>query len=333
MEQMWEILEDQALKESIRKRPGMYIGAIGLPGLESMLLQALDSLVQMAKDVSQTELNIEVADNQFNLTFFSKSGLEFNKRKENNHQPYLFLAILNALCEQLGCSIETDGQRRLQIYQAGERQKQVTIKLGESIDKLELAFLPERRLFGETPLSYFILFNRCQELAMLNSGLKITLSDGGIQRNQLYYKQGLVEYIFQKDDSITRGKEPLIIKVAKEDIEIQAVISKNWSASVRDSYVNGHFTSDGGTHLAGFLKGSVDAVNQFLEETNRFTYLTEANFSERFDFVLSVTIKRPKYVGAVKRKIRNPELYKLVKDAVFQEMSSFLKRNPSWYSN
>ncbi|MEI5994608.1 hypothetical protein [Candidatus Enterococcus mansonii] len=333
-ENIWKALDDDVLKDSIRKRPSMYIGAIGPTGLESMVLQVLDHLLQLAVDIKQTELSIELSEKQFIFSFFSKKGLYLDKQQEDQYTPpYLFLSVVNALSEQLGFGVEKQGKRIIQIYQDGQLNKKAFIPSEDEGQRIELAFTPDQTLFGQQPLSYFILFNRCQELAMLNSGLTISLTDGNKQKNYFHYEQGLVEYILQKDDSITRIGQPLVINTISEGVTIQAVISKNGSTSIKDSFVNGHLPADGGTHLDGFVQGTVDAINQFLEETNRLKYLTTENFSERFDIVLSIKVKRPRYTGAIKKKIRNPELYKIVKKAVFDDVSIFLKRHPSWYSN
>ncbi|MEI5991070.1 hypothetical protein A5881_002603 [Enterococcus termitis] len=331
-ENIWKALDDDVLKDSIRKRPGMYIGGIGPTGLESMLLQVLDHLLQLAVDLKQAELSIELSEKQFIFSFFSKKGFLLDKSPEEQYTPpYLFLSVVNALSEQLGFGVEKLGKRTIQIYQNGQLNKKALIPSEDEGQRIELAFTPDETLFGNKPLSYFILFNRCQELALLNSGLTISLTDGKKQKNYFHYEQGLVEYIFQKDDSITRNGQPLIINTVSEGVTIQAVISKNGSTSIKDSFVNGHLPADGGTHLDGFIQGTVDAINQFLEETNRLKYLTTDNFSERFDVVLSIKVKRPRYTGAVKKKIRNPELYKIVKEAVFTDVSIFLKRHPAWY--
>lgn len=331
---IWKALDNTVLQENIRKRPNMYIGGIGPTGLESMVLQVLDQLLLLSSDLSQCELSIELSDSQLIFSFFSKKPLLVNKQAEESHTPpYLFLTTVNALSEQVGVGIERAGKRIIQIYQQGTLIKKVLIPSKDKGERMELALTPDKTLFGDKQLSYFILFNRCQILAMLNSQLEISITDGAKQKNTICYEQGLIEYIYQKDDSITRSSEPLVIHTVNEGVVIDAVISKNGATSVNDSFVNGHLPADGGTHQEGFIEGTVEAINQFLEETNRLKYLTRENFSERFDAVLSIKVQRPRYTGAVKKKIRNPELYKIVKEAVFEEVSIFLRRHPFWYSN
>lgn len=330
-ENIWQVLEDELLKENIQKRPAMFLGATGQAGMESLILQALDSLLGLAQNIGTADLAIELSDKQIIFSYYTEKAFFLEKEKVGAASPYLFLAVVNALSEQMGFGVETKGKRVIQIYNDGLLKQKVLIPSDEETERIELAFTPNKEIFGNKPLSYFVLFNRCQELAMLNSGLKISLTDGGQQKNVFHYTQGLVEYIFQKDDSITRGGQPIVINTTRENVKIQAVISKNSSASIQDGFVNGHLPSDGGTHLDGFIHGAVDAVNQFLEETNRLKYLTTDNFTERFDLVLSIDVKRPRYVGVVKKKIRNPELYKIVREAAFEEISLFLKRHPAWY--
>ncbi|MBL1227691.1 hypothetical protein IW492_00410 [Enterococcus sp. BWB1-3] len=331
-EDFWIALQNEKVIDNIRKRPGMYIGALGLSGLESMMIQLLDYLLGMAGAPEVSQLAIELSGEQILLSFSSKRKWLFGQKNEQSSSPYLFLQIMLALSEQVGISMQTPKKREIRIYQQAAVVKEASLSSKGEEYRLELAFTPNPAYFGTQQFSYFILFNRCQQLAMLHSGLMITLTDGKDQKNILHYQQGLVEYIFQKDNSLTRGRKPLIIRTSREDVLIQAVISKNPSASIRDSFVNSHLPADGGTHLDGFIQGAVDGMNQFLGETSRMKIMTVENFPERFDFVLSIKIKqRPRYAGTVRQKIRNPELYKIVREAISEEVSIFLRRHPSWY--
>lgn len=332
-ENIWKILENQELKNNIQKRPSMYIGAVGLTGLEGMVLSILDHFIQLSINRKETTIIIEMIGNQYSFSCHNKQGFYTDKPMEQQISSYSFLAIINALSSQFGFGVEKFGKRVIRIYQQSELKKKALIPSEEKRERIELAFTPNEKIFNKNRVSYFSLFNRCQQLAMLNSGLTIQLTDGKQQKNYLYYQEGLVEYIYQKDSSLTRVSHPLIFKTVSNEIEIQAVISKNSSTSVRDSFVNDHLPTDGGTHLEGFIQGAVDAMNQFLENTQRFKYLTNENFAERFDFVLSIRMKRPRYIGAVKKKVRNPELYKILKESTFEEVSKYLKYNRHWYSN
>ena len=330
-EDFWIALENELAIANIRKRPGMYIGALGPSGLENMVIQLLDDLLGLTVAPEGYRLTIELAGEQLLLTFSGRKKWLPGQGVEQSSSPFLFMQILLALSQQVGLSVQTPKSRKIRIYQEGEIVKEATVRSKEEEYRLELAFTPNPMYLGTQQISYFVLLNRCQQLAMLHSGLTISLTDGADQKNKLYYQQGLVEYIFQRDNSLTRGRKPIVIKTYREDIAIQAVISKNPSASVRDSFVNDHYPSDGGTHLDGFIQGAVDGMNQFLGETGRMKIMTLENFPERFDFVLSIRVKRPRYAGAVKQKIRNPELYKIVRDAISEEVSIFLRRHPSWY--
>lgn len=330
-EDFWTVLENEQTLESIRKRPGMYIGALGLSGFENMMIQLLDELLKLPDSPENAQLNIELSENQIILSLTCKKNWRLNQDNEFGTLPHLSLQVLLALSEQLGLSIETPKKREIRIYQETALVK--SAEMASKIDdyRLELAFTPNQAYLGSKQVSYFVLFNRCQQLAMLYSGLAINLIEGSKQKNYLCYEQGLVEYIFQKDHALTRGIRPLVIRTVREDVLIQAVISKNPSASIRDSFVNGHLPIEGGTHMDGFIQGAVDGMNKFLEETNRMKIMTLENFPERFDFVLSIQVKRPRYAGAVKQKIRNPELYKILREAIAEEVFRFLTRYPSWY--
>lgn len=326
-------LKNDQFNPSIQKRPNMFIGTVGIAGLENMIVQTLDGLLGLFSETNQGILTIDVSQRQFTFSITAHQPFLMEQEKEGANSPFLYLAVLQALSEQVGISLENPDERKIFIYQKGSLKKQVSIPLEEGQHKIELAFIPDQQLFGPKQLSYFVLFNRCQQLAMLNAGLTIELSKGEEQKNKLFYKTGLIEYIFQKDNSMTRESQPLVLKTTSDEVQIEAVISKNGSAHVRDTFVNGHLPVDGGTHYEGFVDGMVAAINQYLAETNRLNYLTSEKFVERFDFVVAIKIPRPRYTGIIKKKIRNPELYKIMKEATFKEVSIYLRRHPSWYLN
>ncbi|MGL4695917.1 hypothetical protein [Enterococcus larvae] len=330
-EDFWKVLEDEQALENIRKRPGMFIGALGLSGFENMMIQLFDELLKLADLPEKAQLNIELSKNQIILSLTCKREWRLKLENEYGYSSHLPIQVLLALSEQVGLSLETPKKREIRIYQQGKLVKAAEVASKSEEYRLELAFTPNPAYLGSKQVSYFVLFNRCQQLAMLHSGLEINLANGEGQKNHLQYEQGLVEYIFQKDYALTRGIRPLIIKTAREDVLIQAVISKNPSASIRDSFVNGHLPIEGGTHMDGFIQGAVDGMNRFLEETSRMKIMTIENFPERFDFVLSIQVKRPRYAGAVKQKIRNPELYKILRETISEEVFRFMTRHPSWY--
>lgn len=326
----WQTLEDDVQREKLRKNPFLFLGSLGASGLEALLMHTLDALIQVTPFPKEASLSVVFSDRQMLFTLTSDKELLMNKMMTLSY-PFLFL--LYAFSEQLGISLEENDQRFIQIYEGSVLKQDVQMFVQAEQHRLEIAFTPDATLFGEKLPDYFMLLHRCQQLAMLHSGLRITLAQDAMQRNELHYEQGLIAYLFQRDDPTFRSSQPLVIQTEKEGVQIEAVLSKNGMAHIADSFVNDHFLIEGGTHLEGFLQGSVAALNQFLEETNRFQYLTPENLSERFDFVLSIHMENPKYHRGVRKKIRNPELAHLVNTAIFDEMILFLRRHPTWYTN
>jgi DNA gyrase subunit B len=326
-------LENDMLYSVIKKRPNMFVGTNGPAGFENVILQTLDGLLSLFSDSNSGILQVELLQQQVVFSIVDNQPLQLKQEATTNHTPFLYMAILQALSEQLGISIESAGKREIYIYQQGAQKKRLTLPLKNKQHKIEIAFRPNRQFFGQTSLSYFKLFRRCQQLAMLNSGLTIHLTNGAEQRNTFFYQNGLTEYIFQQDESLTRGKYPLIFQAEQENIKLEAVISKNSCAHIADTFVNGHLPVGGGTHYDGFVEGIVAAINEYFEETKRLKYLTAENFAERFDFVVTIKMKQPRYAGVIRKKVRNPELYTIIKALTFNEVATFLRKYPTWHIN
>ena len=191
-------------------------------------------------------------------------------------------------------------------------------------------FWPDTQIFGTESLSYMRVLQQCQQIAMLNPGLKILLTQEEEQKNLCYYPKGLSNYLFEKDNPLTRKAAPIIQAKQTELALVQFILSKNHAPQVQKTFVNGHYPSLGGTHYEGFLDGVVVAFNQFLEEQHYSLSVTADSFLAEFDFVLAITIPKPRYTDATKTILRNTELYEVVKEVVFDELQHYFQRHPKW---
>ncbi|MGK0551679.1 hypothetical protein ACSFB8_04850 [Enterococcus faecalis] len=331
-EKVLAAIENETLRANIQKRPNRYLGSVGSAGLETLMLQTLDNLVALFGDTGQGHLQIELTPQQLLFSLDSSQPLDFAGLSNETQTPLLFLTAWLALSEQFGISFELPNTRKIYIYQKGLRVQQLDIPMAnQRCYKLELALQPNQHFFGTERPSYFKLFRRCQQLAFLNSGLQISLTDGLKQKNDFCYQNGLTEYLYQQDERLTRMSQPLTFKVADAHLQLAVAVSKNSAARIKDTFVNGQLPIAGGTHYEGFIDGMVAALNQHLEQTKRIKYITRENFTDRFDFVLALKIKHPRYTGVFKKKIRNAELYQQVKDHTFDKVTQFLNRHSSWY--
>ncbi|MGQ4818366.1 DNA topoisomerase II, partial [Enterococcus faecium] len=129
------------------------------------------------------------------------------------------------------------------------------LPIEETQERIEVLFWPDTQIFGTESLSYMRVLQQCQQIAMLNPGLKILLKQQEEQKNLCYYPKGLSNYLFEKDNPLTRKAAPIIQAKQTELTLVQFILNKNHAPQVQKTFVNGHYPSLGGTHYEGFLDG------------------------------------------------------------------------------
>ena len=355
--------------EAVRKRPAMYIGDIGEKGLHHLVYEVVDNSIDEAlagycSDISVTineDNSITVKDNGRGIpTDFhekeGKSALEvvltvlhaggkFDKGsyKVSGGLHGVGVSCVNALSTLLIAEIHREGRIFRQTYSKGVPTSQVEV-VGTCEDRgTIITFKPDGSIFTHTTeYKYDILANRLRELAFLNKGIHLTLTDkrqkdndGNFLSEHFYSEEGLKEFVKYLD--ATRG-EPIIDSIIYLDterngvpVEVAMQYNESYSENVH-SYVNNINTIEGGTHLTGFRRALTRTLKKYADESGMLTKLKfEINgddFREGLTAVVSVKVAEPQFEGQTKTKLGNDEVSAAVDSALSAALANYLEENP-----
>jgi len=353
--------------EAVRKRPAMYIGDIGEKGLHHLVYEVVDNSIDEALAGHCDEIGVIIhEDNSITVTDNGrgiptdyhekegKSALEvvmtvlhaggkFDKDsyKVSGGLHGVGVSCVNALSIMLKAEVHRDGKIHTQEYSIGKPVTEI-IEVGTT-DKTgtNVTFRPDDSIFNVTTYKYSILANRLRELAFLNSGIKIRLTDEreldeeGNQRSELFFSErGLEEFV----EFIDEAREKLIdkaihISTEKNDVPVEIAILYNTSFSENIySYVNNINTIEGGTHLTGFRRGLTRTLKTFAEKSGMLSKLkfdiNGDDFREGLTAVISVKVQEPQFEGQTKTKLGNSEVSLSVDQAVSTMLANYLEENP-----
>ena len=355
--------------EAVRKRPAMYIGDIGEKGLHHLVYEVVDNSIDEALagycthiDVTINENNsISVRDNGRGIpTDYhekeGKSALEvvltvlhaggkFDKGsyKVSGGLHGVGVSCVNALSTQLIAEVHRGGKIYRQSYSKGVPTSKMEI-IGDTEDRgTTITFLPDSSIFTlTTEYKYDTLANRLRELAFLNKGIHLSLTDlrqkdeeGTPLHEEFYSKDGLQEFVKYLD--ATRGEslteEVIYIDTEYNGVPVEVAMQYNNSFSENvHSYVNNINTIEGGTHLTGFRMALTRTLKRYAEESGMLAKLKfEINgedFREGLTAVVSVKVAEPQFEGQTKTKLGNSEISAAVNGAVASAMALYLEEHP-----
>uniref|UniRef100_UPI0040568E69 DNA topoisomerase (ATP-hydrolyzing) subunit B n=1 Tax=Alistipes sp. TaxID=1872444 RepID=UPI0040568E69 len=355
--------------EAVRKRPAMYIGDIGEKGLHHLVYEVVDNSIDEAlaghcSDIFVTineDNSISVKDNGRGIPTDwhekeGKSALEvvltvlhaggkFDKGsyKVSGGLHGVGVSCVNALSTLLVAEIHRGGKIYKQSYSKGVPTSKVEI-VGECEDRgTTITFKPDAEIFTLTTVyRYEILANRLRELAFLNKGIHLTLTDRRQQNEQgeflsehFYSEEGLKEFVKYLD--ATRGEpitESIIyLDTEKNGVPVEVAMQYNDSFSENvHSYVNNINTIEGGTHLTGFRRALTRTLKKYADESGMLQKLkfeiAGDDFREGLTAVVSVKVAEPQFEGQTKTKLGNDEVSAAVDQAMSAALANYLEENP-----
>lgn len=360
----------QALEgiEHVRMRPSMYIGDIGPRGLHHLVYEVVDNSIDEAMggycdriDVWINEDNsISVKDNGRGIPvdIHKKEGVsalevvmtkigaggKFDKDsyKVSGGLHGVGVSCVNALSSHTKATVYKDGKIYEQEYERGKALYPVKVVGETDIRGTLVTFVPDKDIFQQTiEYSFDTLSARLRELAFLNKGIKISITDkrrkdeeGEFVREDYYSDEGLPEFVRYLDDT----REPLIKAVIsmegeKNDIPVEVAMIYNTSyAENLHSYVNNINTHEGGTHLSGFRRGLTTTLKKYADSSGMLDKLkfeiTGDDFREGLTAIISVKVAEPQFEGQTKTKLGNREVTSAVSQAVSDMLTNYLEENP-----
>ena len=349
--------------EAVRKRPGMYIGTTSERGLHHLVWEIVDNSVDEAMagfcDTIDVEIFgdnfIKVVDNGRGMptdihpkthvstieTIFTvlHAGGKFdnNSYKVSGGLHGVGASVVNALSEWLEVYVERDGEK---YYQRFERGHSVApLKMIGSTERrgTTVIFKPDPEIFKETCVfSYDTLKSRIQQLAFLNKGLKLTLTDSRkeVKKDVFMYEGGIKEYV----SYLNRNKTALHNDVVYFEEEIEGVVVELALQYTTDDYsnvysfVNNIRTIDGGTHEEGFKSSLTRILNNYAKSSNllrKDEVLNGDDVREGLTAIISCKISEPQFEGQTKTRLGNTEARRIVSQTMIDQFDAYLKENPA----
>ena len=359
----------QALEgiEHVRLRPSMYIGDVGVRGLHHLVYEVVDNSIDEALagycdtiSVTIHEGNgISVKDNGRGIPVDfhekeQKSALEvvmtkigaggkFDKDsyKVSGGLHGVGVSCVNALSTSLIATVQRDGKIYQQKYSQGKALGNVQEIGASEITGTEVFFQPDESIFNELVYNYDTLAARLRELAFLNKGITITLTDervkeenGEFKSETFYSEGGLKEFVEFIDGNREGIMDVIFMEGERDDIPVEVAMRYNTSFNENlHSYVNNINTHEGGTHLAGFRRALTRTLKKYADELGipqkEKVEVTGDDFREGLTAVISVKGMEPQFEGQTKTKLGNSEVSGAVDKIVGEMLSNFLEENPN----
>ncbi len=353
--------------EAVRKRPAMYIGDISEKGLHHLVYEVVDNAIDEAMAGYCTHIDviinpgnsITVQDNGRGIPVDMhekehKSALEvvmtvlhaggkFNKDsyKVSGGLHGVGVSCVNALSTHMKTEVFRDGKHYEQNYSCGKPLDEVRCVGSADIRGTRQTFQPDDTIFTVTEYQYEILATRLRELAYLNAGITIRLTDkrtadenNQYKHDEFYSTEGLKEFVRYIDSSrIPLIGDVIYLNTEKQGVPIEAAIIYNngYSENVH-SYVNNINTIEGGTHLAGFRRALTRTLKKYADDTKALekakVEISGEDFREGLTAIVSVKVAEPQFEGQTKTKLGNNEVTGAVDQAVGEALTYYLEEHP-----
>ena len=353
--------------EAVRKRPAMYIGDIGVKGLHHLVYEVVDNSIDEA--LAGYCSNIEVYINEDNSITVEDDGrgipTDFHE-KEGKSALEVVLTVLhaggkfdkdsykvsgglhgvgvscvNALSNLLVAEVHRQGKVHVQKFSKGAPLGPMEITGETDSHGTIITFKPDDSIFIATEYNYEILSSRLRELAYLNKGVRLNITDkrekdenGNYRRDEFYSTDGLKEFVkFLDENRESLIDNTIYIDTERDGVPVEVAMQYNTSFSENvHSYVNNINTIEGGTHLTGFRRALTRTLKKYAEDSGMLSKVKfEINgddFREGLTAVISVKVQEPQFEGQTKTKLGNSEVSGAVDQAITTALTHYLEENP-----
>ena len=353
--------------EAVRKRPAMYIGDISAKGLHHLVYEVVDNSIDEA--LAGYCSHIEVYINEDNSITVQDNGrgipVDWHEKEQRSALEVVMTVLhaggkfdkgsykvsgglhgvgvscVNALSTHMKTQVFRDGKIYQQEYSCGKPLYPVKVVGDADRTGTRQQFWPDRSIFTAHEYSYDVLANRMRELAFLNAGITITLTDlrdkdeeGKARTETFHSEEGLREFVRFVDSSREHLFNDIIyLNTEKQGVPIEVAIMYNTSYSENiHSYVNNINTIEGGTHLAGFRTALTRTLKKYAEDTKALekakVEIAGEDFREGLTAVISIKVAEPQFEGQTKTKLGNSEVAGAVQQAVAETLTNYLEEHP-----
>jgi DNA gyrase subunit B len=347
--------------EAVRKRPAMYIGSTGSPGLHHLVYEVVDNSVDEAMAGFCSVINVcinsddsitveddgrgipvdkhpteKISAAEVVLTKLHAGGkFENSAYKVSGGLHGVGVSCVNALSESLSAEIKRGGGVYELKFKRGVAEKKIK-KTGTSKKTgTAITFKPDSEIFEMVEYSFNILSARLRELAYLNSGLKIVLEDKReAKKEEYFYKGGIASYVEHLNSTKeVIHKKPIYVLSKKEGTIVEASLQYHDGYNeTLFSFANNINTNEGGTHLIGFRSALTRTINKYAKDNNLLKNSPAPSgddVREGLTAILSVKLPDPQFEGQTKGKLGNSEMKGLVEQSLNETLASFFEENPS----
>ena len=348
--------------EAVRKRPAMFIGDIGQRGLHHCIYEVVDNSVDEALAGYCDKITVEVgkdgsitvADNGRGIPVelhpeMKVSALEvvmttLHAGGKFDHDSYkvsgglhgVGVSVVNALSEWCWVEVSREGEVYRQDYKIGVPQGKVKKVGKKKATGTKTSFYPDFNIFKKSEYKFDIIASRLRELAFLNKGLTIVLTDHRTGKEvTFFYKGGLSSFVeYLNENKTPLYKKPIHFQKYEDGIDVEIAIQYNDSyAESVYSYVNNINTIEGGTHLSGFRSALTRSINNYSKKNNSIKKkditLVGDDSREGLTAVISVKVSDPQFEGQTKTKLGNSEVRGVVEQVTNEFLGDFFEENPS----
>ncbi|MBD3248411.1 DNA topoisomerase (ATP-hydrolyzing) subunit B [Candidatus Woesearchaeota archaeon] len=344
--------------DAVRKRPGMYIGSTSIKGLHHLVYEAVDNSIDEALAGFCTRIDISlnkdgsvtIIDNgrgipvdmhsKFNMPAVQvvmtklHAGGKFGKGvyKVSGGLHGVGISVANALSKNLTVEIKRDGKIYKQEYARGKPETELKVIGDTEGTGTTITFMPDEEIFETTDFHFDTLSSRLRELAFLNKGLMINVSDKRTgKKHEFKYDGGIVSFIEYLDKNKTPLHKSIYFEKEKDSSVVE--IAMQYNDSYQDNiftFANNINTEEGGTHLNGFKAALTRTFNNYAKKHNliKDEKLSGEDAREGLTAVISVKVSEPQFEGQTKTKLGNSEIRGIVESIVSSNLGDFLEQNP-----
>ncbi len=348
--------------EAVRMRPSMYIGSISGRGLHHLVYEVVDNSIDEALAGYCNDIHVIIHEDNSITVRDNGRGIPVDMmKKEGKPAVEVIMTVLhaggkfgdggykvsgglhgvgvtcvNALSEKMEVEVRRDGKTYGIEFAQGKTTRPLYEKGTASETGTTVHFKPDSTIFTELVYSYETLRLRIRELAFLNKGIKITLSDERSGKSEVFhFEGGIIEFVRFVDENKDKiHAEPIYIEGEKDTniVEVAMQYCDTYSENIF-TYVNNINTEEGGTHLSGFKKALTRTINDYARKSNLLKEaddnLSGDDVREGLTAVISIKVREPQFEGQTKTKLGNSEIMPIVDNLVSEALGEFFEENPS----